>query len=80
MSSSVFLLFSPGNAELQQSAMLQMRWGEVTLVMLILIAWFVVIGVFMHKWGHIQILKPFESHNRVKPKNIDTIKVCRNQI
>ena len=51
--------------------------GEVVLVVIIIIAWFCAIALFLHKWGRIRILQPGEPRYKHNPKNLETIKVVK---
>lgn len=51
--------------------------GEVILVVIVIIAWFCAIALFLHKWGRIRILQPGEPRYKHNPKNLETIKVVK---
>ena len=49
--------------------------GEITLIVLALVAWISAIVLFLYKWGKIRISHPTEPRFKHKPKNLDSIKV-----
>ena len=51
--------------------------GEVTIVALILIAWFCAIALFLQKWGRIRIVHNQEPRFKREFKNLDAIKVVK---
>ena len=50
---------------------------DVVIVTMILITWFVVIGLFINKWQHLRIVEPREYRFQHKPKNLDSIKIVQ---
>ena len=70
----IHICFVSGAAE-AELAREELYWEDIALISSILIAWIIVIAMFLKSWGSIQLIQSGEPRFKLKPKNIDCVKV-----
>ncbi|XP_074655229.1 uncharacterized protein LOC141908870 [Tubulanus polymorphus] len=74
-SNATFLTLS--DRESSEQFLRAFRIGDFAVVLIIVVIWCVAVTIFLQKWGSIRIVQPREPRYSFKPKNLETIRVCK---